>query len=187
MNVPQLAALAAATACFASYGWGLARFFRMPGGRNSGHLVIAGATGASIFLHVLALTRFYRHGDARFAAAMALYAVALVVFWWCVGVNRARPCSLAFSGDAPGHIVTSGPYALVRHPFYSSYDLCWVAGLLATGWWPLAGTVVVMQVIYHRAALAEEAKFAASPLGREYAHYAARTGRFLPALRRASE
>jgi protein-S-isoprenylcysteine O-methyltransferase Ste14 len=36
--------------------------------------------------------------------------------------------------------------------------------------------------IYRRAAVAEEAKFAASPLAEAYQRYAAATGRFLPRL-----
>ena len=68
----------------------------------------------------------------------------------------------------------------VRHPFYLSYLLCWTAGVLATGRAALAATVAFMGWIYWRAAVKEEAKFAASPLGAEYRRYAARAGRFVP-------
>ena len=180
MTVPQLAVLSAATACFASYLWGLVRFFRQPGGGDRGVVLIKAATVLSVVAQFAAILFLYRHGAWRFAAAMALYAVSLALFWWCIGVNWAQPLSLAFSEDPPRHLVAAGPHTLIRHPFYASYLLCWAAGVLATGEPLLILTVLGMGWLYHRAALAEEAKFAASPLAGEYARYAARTKRYVP-------
>jgi protein-S-isoprenylcysteine O-methyltransferase Ste14 len=182
MTVPQLAVLLAACACFASYAWGLARFFRRAAADSSNYRLITWATAASVIAQASTILLFYRHGSLRFAGAMALYAVALGMFWWCIRVNRARPLSLAFSTDAPDHLVVAGPYAAVRHPFYVSYLLCWVAGVVATRCLPLLATVALMAWVYHRAALQEEAKFAASPLAEAYARYAATTGRYLPRI-----
>lgn len=181
MTVPQLVALLAAGACFASYAWGLTRFFWIPdgpAGRES--RLIERATAASILLHSMALVWWFDFAMVRYVAALLLYAVSLGMFWWCVRINRTQPLSLAFSTDQPGHIVTSGPYAWVRHPFYLSYLLCWIAGVLATGQWVLLATVAFMGWIYWRAAVKEEAKFAASPLAEAYRGYAARAGRFVP-------
>jgi protein-S-isoprenylcysteine O-methyltransferase Ste14 len=52
--------------------------------------------------------------------------------------------------------------------------------VLATGQAALVATVVFMGWIYWRAAVKEEAKFAASPLAEDYRRYAARAGRFVP-------
>lgn len=181
MTVPQLAALLAAGACFASYAWGLGRFFWTPPGRAAaGRRAITGATALSMAAHGIALVHFYRPAPAGYALAMPLYAISLAMFWWCVRVNRAQPLSLAFSQDRPDHIVMQGPYAAIRHPFYASYMLCWIAGVLASGQWPLVATVVLMGWIYHRAALLEEAKFASSALAEPYRRYALQTGRYLP-------
>lgn len=185
MTVPQLVALLAACACFASHAWGLARFFWIPAGPGGrGSRIIERATALTMLVHVAALVWSFDYAAWRFGAAMALYALSLAIFWWCVRVNRAQPLSLAFSTDRPGHIVTAGPYARVRHPFYLSYILCWLAGALATGQWWLGLTVLGMAWIYQRAATAEEAKFAASALAEDYRRYAGRAGRFLPRLRR---
>lgn len=181
MTVPQLIVLLAATACFLSYGWGLARFFADPGG-GKGTGTVKWATTVSVVLHVTAIAFFYDHEDYSFAAALFLYALSLGLFWWSIAVNRPRPLTIAFSPDAPRHLVTAGPYAYIRHPLYLSYMLCWIAGTLATGQMLLIPTVVAMGWLYHRAALAEERKFAASPLGMDYAHYAERTGRYFPRL-----
>ena len=181
MTVPQLAALLAAWACFASHAWGLVRFFWIPDGpQGRDSRIIERATAACILVHSIALVWFFDVAPWRYVLALLLYAVSLAMFWWCVRINRAQPLSLAFSNDRPGHIVTRGPYAWVRHPFYLSYLLCWIAGVLATGQWVLVATVAFMGWIYWRAAVKEEAKFAASPLGEEYRRYAARAGRFVP-------
>lgn len=182
MTLPQLVVLLAACTCFAGYAWGRARFFRIVAGTPGGHRLIAWATAGSALAHLVAIVFFHRHAPARFAAGLALYAASLGLFWWCVRVNRSRPLSLAFSADLPCHLVAAGPYAAVRHPFYLSYLLCWIAGVVATGFWPLLATVAAMAWIYHRAALMEEAKFAASPLAEAYARYAAGTGRYLPRI-----
>jgi len=181
MTVPQLIALLAAWACFASYAWGLTRFFWIPNGpagRDS--RIIERATAACVVLHTATLIWFFDFAPWRYAVALPLYVVSLTMFWCCVRINRAQPLSLAFSNDRPAHIVTRGPYAWVRHPFYLSYLLCWIAGALATGQWALLATVALMGWIYRRAAVKEEAKFTASPLAEEYRRYALRAGRFVP-------
>lgn len=180
MSVPQLAVLLAASACFASYFWGLLRFFRDPGGSRRDTALVKAATTLAVIAHVAAMLFAFDYAAWRFWPAMALYAFSLALFWWAIAVNLARPLSIAFSHDRPEHLVTDGPYAHVRNPLYVSYVLCWIAGMLATGQWPLGPTVVVLGWLYHRAALAEEAKFAASPLAASYAAYASRTGRYLP-------
>ncbi len=179
MTVPQLAVLSAATACFLSYGWGLACFFADPGG-GKGTGTVKWATAVSVVLHVLAIVFFYDREGHGFAVSLVLYILSLGLFWWAAAVNRARPLTLAFSPDAPAHLVIAGPYAFIRHPLYLSYMLCWIAGMLATGQAPLILTVIYMGWLYHRAATEEERKFAASPLAEQYLHYAERTGRYFP-------
>jgi protein-S-isoprenylcysteine O-methyltransferase Ste14 len=182
MTVPQLAVLLAASACFASYFWGLLRFFRHPGGSRRDIGLIKVATALAVVAHLAAILLAFDLAWWRFTAAIALYTVSLALFWWAIAVNLERPLSIAFSDDRPAHLMTTGPYALTRNPLYVSYMLCWIAGVLATGQWWLAITVLALGWIYHRAALAEEAKFTASPLAGAYAVYAARTGRYLPRL-----
>lgn len=86
--------------------------------------------------------------------------------------------------NAPVHIVTYGPYGLVRHPFYVSFILL------------LAGTALIARDTVTLAALplgilaldwtarTEEKKLLASNLADEYGAYRERTGRFVPRLAR---
>jgi protein-S-isoprenylcysteine O-methyltransferase Ste14 len=68
----------------------------------------------------------------------------------------------------------------MRHPFYCSYLLAWLAGAVATLSPWLAGAFVGMFVLYLIAARDEEKKFASSSLGDAYASYCSSTGQFFP-------
>jgi protein-S-isoprenylcysteine O-methyltransferase Ste14 len=109
-----------------------------------------------------------------------VYIASLSLFWWTTITTRQSRLSIVFSTDTPKLLVDAGPYAWIRHPFYTSYILFWVAGFIATGAAWLVLPVAVMSVLYWRAAEAEESKFSYSSLAYEYASYAARTKRFVP-------
>lgn len=111
---------------------------------------------------------------------LALYAVALALFWWAIAATRKKNFSIAFSSDVPNLLVSSGPYAWVRHPFYTSYVLYWIAGPVGTGALWLWVFPAIMAVLYWRAARAEEEKFARSDFAEAYNAYKARTWMFAP-------
>jgi protein-S-isoprenylcysteine O-methyltransferase Ste14 len=169
-----------------SFVWAIRRFFVASGGPQPGMRAIAGL-GTSFALWQLASLGagvVNPQGDGTPALVGAgLYAEALGLFWWAVAANRTRPLSLAFSKDAPEHLVAWGPYRRMRHPFYAAYSLAWLAGAVTATEPGLLVPLVVMGVLYVRAARLEEAKFAASPLADAYAAYRARTGMFWPSLR----
>ena len=169
-----------------SFVWAIRRFFVAAGDPQSGMRAIAGlGTAFAVWqLAVLGARVVTPHGNgAAVLAGIMLYAGALGLFWWAVAANRTRPLSLAFSSDAPEHLVACGPYRRVRHPFYAAYSLAWLAGAVTTADASLFVPVVVMGALYVRAARLEEAKFAASPLADAYVAYRARTGMFWPSLR----
>jgi protein-S-isoprenylcysteine O-methyltransferase Ste14 len=79
-------------------------------------------------------------------------------------------------------LVTAGPYAWIRHPFYSSVGLAVVANSLAAANWFLfitGGLVFTLLVI--RCAREEENLI--SRFGDRYRSYMDRTGRFFPRIR----
>ena len=86
--------------------------------------------------------------------------------------------------DRPRRLVTSGPYARVRHPFYLAYLLMFLAAAMIA-----PSPVVLAALVYAAVALGctaarEERRLSASDLGGSYRAYMARTGRFLPRVRR---
>ena len=78
-------------------------------------------------------------------------------------------------------LITSGPYRLVRHPFYVASALAIAANALATANWFIGltgGLAVVLLVI--RTATEEEQL--TKRFGDDYVTYMKRTGRFLPRI-----
>ncbi len=118
--------------CLTSFAWAMARFFLRPAGRTTGMWATAFFGTAFAILHAGALLwpGSVTRGRGYFASAM--YLSALSLFWWAIATNRRQPLSAIFSPDVPVHLMTAGPYRMVRHPFYCAYLLVWFAGLVAT-------------------------------------------------------
>lgn len=80
-------------------------------------------------------------------------------------------------------LVTTGPYRWVRHPIYVGYALCHVGLLIATlNLAPFVVDGALRALLLHRS-IAEENLLQAR-FGEQYTAYAARTGRFIPRIRR---
>jgi protein-S-isoprenylcysteine O-methyltransferase Ste14 len=167
-------------ACLASFRWGMLKFFSQPAGLTTGMKVISVCGAVFAILHLAAILLAPAIPANRGATGGFLYVLALGLFWWAIRANSPRPLSAAFSPDSPQHLVERGPYRWMRHPFYCSYLLTWLAGVIASGMIWLIPTVVVMLAIYVRAARMEEEKFTHSPLASKYERYRAHTGLLLP-------
>ena len=161
--------------------WSTRRFFTAPDGKHQpGTRWLYGLTCLCGVVQIVDLVRVPSFSTPAAALALAMYTSGLVVWLLAVRVHWRRPPSLAFSRDAPEHLVTSGPYAVIRHPFYTSYLLGWFAAFVATGTWTSLAAALLMFGFFDRAARQEEDKFKASELSHSYAQYRARTGRYLP-------
>jgi protein-S-isoprenylcysteine O-methyltransferase Ste14 len=107
---------------------------------------------------------------------------SLVLFWAAVRASRAARLRYVFDEGAPATLVTSGPYGLVRHPFYTSYILYWIGWAIAL-WTPWALLPLVVVVIaYTVAARFEERLFSRTEMAADYVAYRQRTGLFWPRL-----
>jgi protein-S-isoprenylcysteine O-methyltransferase Ste14 len=181
MNKALYAAeLALAAGCLGRFAWGMSRGFVRPTGWTPRMAVAAswGVFTATCTLVALLWFNPLRTGPAL--VGMPLFAMAWALFEWATWVTRGRRLTFAFVGDVPAHLLTAGPFRLVRHPYYAAFLLAWVAGIVTTGEGWLVLPLVVMFGFYNAAANHEEAKFAASPLAADYAAYRARTGKYLP-------
>lgn len=79
-------------------------------------------------------------------------------------------------------MVTAGPYAWVRHPFYTSAALAIVANsLVAANWFILVAGSLTFMLLVIRCRTEEENLIAR--FGDAYGAYMGRTGRFLPRFR----
>lgn len=117
---------------------------------------------------------------ARLAVASLMLSVSAVVFVAAWLTTFRRPFTVVFSPDVPTRIVTYGIYRYVRHPFYLSYMLTFIADAVACKDVTNVACAVVVVVMYTVAARLEESKFARSALGAAYTEYKARTGMFWP-------
>ena len=171
--------VAASIACAIGYRYAVRRLFRADGRWPRGAVVIL-VVGMATGIAQTVLLAVVPVDLVRGCIALGLFALSLALFWSAVAATRARPLTIVFSGDVPKHLVERGPYRFVRNPFYVSYLLCYLAGLVGTGSWPLAVPVVALAAAFAVAARHEERKFLGSPLAADYRAYMRRTGRFLP-------
>lgn len=177
------ATLLAFLLCFATFTWAMqGGLFRVTPGTRPGLTAVRVLGSLGMAVHGASLWVALNRSEPGAPLAFALYGTSLGLFIWAARTTWHERLTLAFAVDLPTHLVTGGPYRFVRHPFYTSYLLAWVAGVPATGEPALLVTVLVMGSLYVRAARQEERKFAGSALRTEHRAYRARTGMFVPVL-----
>lgn len=168
---------------FISISWAAIVFFKTdnPGAKKGKRYIsIIGA-----FATLVALYDISNMADINYiigCIAVIAFILALMLFWWTYKTVHSTTFSFAFSSDTPSHLVIIGPFKIIRHPFYTSYILGWLAAFIATN---TIGTLLIfiaMFIIYWNAAKKEETNFLISPLAGEYLEYKSKTGKFLPVL-----
>lgn len=114
-------------------------------------------------------------------AGVALLVLGHVLGSWALVVNRFFSAVVRIQKERGQHVVTSGPYAIVRHPGYLSAGLSYLGMVLILGSpWALIPFAFVVVVIVARTALEDRLLQAELP---GYAHYAQQTRfRLLPGI-----
>jgi protein-S-isoprenylcysteine O-methyltransferase Ste14 len=153
--------------------------FTRPTGVTAPMVLIAASFVASVAMNVLVISKTVI-GLYTLSAALLVYFTSAMLFGLAREVNRAKLLSAAYSNDLPQHLVTQGPYRFVRHPFYVSYCLTWLAGAIACSSTLLIVVFAWMFILYCRAARFEERKFAASRLAKLYSAYCEEAGMLTP-------
>lgn len=83
----------------------------------------------------------------------------------------------------PKGLVTSGPYALVRHPIYTSYLLLFGGACLFLGSWQAAIAIGAVCLLYYRARCHLEEELLTSAFPMEHQDYRSKVPwLFLPGL-----
>jgi protein-S-isoprenylcysteine O-methyltransferase Ste14 len=114
------------------------------------------------------------------SAGLALYCVALTLFIWTRRTVRRHMPAPTVSFIARERLLLTGPYGVVRHPFYAAYLCAWVAGTVVTlNPWLLMGTLW-LAAVFAWAATHEERVFDRTACANLYSTYRAKTGMFLP-------
>jgi protein-S-isoprenylcysteine O-methyltransferase Ste14 len=132
---------------------------------------------------VVVYKAFNARPDPRLAVpGLVAFAGSFLLFEWARRTIRGKFFSYAYTDDTPQFLLTSGPYAYIRNPFYASYLLAYLGAAIL---FPGLATLVVflgMDIFLLMVARFEEQKFVRSPLAAQYAAYRRRTGMFIPKL-----
>jgi protein-S-isoprenylcysteine O-methyltransferase Ste14 len=117
-------------------------------------------------------------GDPHFGALhLASYALLIGGFWLL-----SSAWNVLYHAQSRQALATAGPYARIRHPQYVAFVMILLGFLLQ---WPTLLTLAMFPILvamYARLAVTEEAEMRRS-FGAAFEVYAARTPRFVPALR----
>ncbi len=100
-----------------------------------------------------------------------------LIYWTLSNLGKNLTDTVVTRANA--NLVTTGPYRLVRHPFYVSVALVMLAVLLLTANWfiGIAGLVVIFLLVVRTP---KEEQMLLEKFGDPYRAYLATTGRFWP-------
>ena len=122
-------------------------------------------------------------GPIALAAPVATLSMLLIAY--TIGAHRQRISMWHQANQQSQELVTWGPYAWMRHPLYSAFQLTLVASALAVPHVLTLAALLFGLWQFRRTAIIEEGRLLQSPLGAAYRAYAQRTNRFVPLRRRA--
>jgi protein-S-isoprenylcysteine O-methyltransferase len=145
---------------------------------------VGAAFGASLLMLLFApLLHRWRIGRVS-RPAVAWSGIAAMVAGLALRIWAARVLGASYtrtlrtSGEQ--HIVTEGPYRVVRHPGYAGVLLLLLGAGLAAANWPVTTAIALaMGRAYRRRMVSEEAMLAAA-FAEDYRAYARRTWRLIP-------
>jgi protein-S-isoprenylcysteine O-methyltransferase Ste14 len=102
-----------------------------------------------------------------------------LVFWTWVQAELGKHWSAQLQLREEHHLITSGPYARIRHPLYTAM-LGWAVSLaLVTANWVFV-LMVAFTVVGLVTRTPKEEQMMIGQFGDEYREYMRRTGRFFP-------
>jgi protein-S-isoprenylcysteine O-methyltransferase Ste14 len=114
--------------------------------------------------------------------AVPLSAASIALIALTVGTHRVPLALWHQENDAPAHLVTWGPYAYIRHPFYTSFLLAFAAAAIAFPHLLTLLALIYGTVALTLAAVREEHRLRLSEFGEDYLVYSSVSGRFFPRL-----
>ena len=105
--------------------------------------------------------------------------VVAVIFWTWTQVTLDTQWSAQLQLTKAHHLVTTGPYARIRHPLYAGiFGWCVALSLLTANWIFVA--VCVLSILGLLWRVPKEEQMMIEAFGDEYKAYMQRTGRFFP-------
>lgn len=181
--IPQYVVLGMFVLAFGSIGWAtMGGFFRKLDKEPAEVIGIKVIATLFVAVHLVVLLLQDQILLMAAIAATLLYGFSLLIFWSAIYVNWDYPLLYCFTESASHNLVTEGPYRYIRHPFYLSYSLAWIASIVASQELWLLTTAAAMIWIYYQAASREESQWLTSPYADSYRAYMKTTGMFFPSF-----
>ncbi|HVI16161.1 MAG TPA: isoprenylcysteine carboxylmethyltransferase family protein [Pseudolabrys sp.] len=147
--------------------------------REAHFTVVLACVGVTAFAYFMWRDQ---HSTNTLVAALCLFLAGFALFLWSVKATRSRRPKAAFDPEPPNFLTRDGPYAYIRHPFYASYILFWLACAVATSHFLIFVFFVAYTATFLILAYREERTFDRSPLAAEYADYRKTAGLLWPKL-----
>jgi protein-S-isoprenylcysteine O-methyltransferase Ste14 len=146
--------------------------------------MLAFAVAALIWLIAIGLDRRAHASDIPFALqalGLAMYLLSTALIMWVFRANSFAAPVVKVQTERNHRVISSGPYAFVRHPMYSGVILFFVGvSVLLGSWWGVAIAPVFVILFAIRARIEERTLVEGLP---DYADYAARVRyRLVPGL-----
>lgn len=178
MKFPVAGLMALNFGCLLLFQWARMRYFRRPGNDR----VRGGLGPAGTVFGILQIPLVYfgaTRVDAIFLVAPAiLYLASAGLFGWAARSHGASRPAIAASREFPPRLVTSGAYAIARHPFYLAYLLFWAGTAAVAAWGSGIPMFFIMLFLYVRSTTREEEMIMQSPHATAYGVYRRSVGRF---------
>ena len=161
-----------------SYVWARLKYFRVDSSNSrKGSYIYDPIVAVQIFSTTYYFLTHQQYPLLLYFGANAAFLLSLFIFWW--GIKTCHQLDFAFAGRV-GKLITSGPFRLVRHPFYFSYIVTWGTSTFLFPSTLLWITLVTLVFFYIVAAIQEERSILNSKLSSEYSKYKKEVGMFLP-------
>jgi protein-S-isoprenylcysteine O-methyltransferase Ste14 len=158
------------------------KFHFKSSGSSGRFTVLSVLSGINIFVFGRELLRRQQSVELL-STALVLFLAAAALFTWAIMASKQANLKLIYETDNPSFVLKAGPYAFIRHPFYTSYFIFWFGCALAAPHPVTAGFFVILVVALTMSAQAEEKSFEGTPRAVEYAQYRKAAGLFWPKLR----
>lgn len=177
--MPRISIVLLSALTFSLFGLALRVVFASRGEQQTATrlVVVVGTACSGLHVYLLATVPL----QPTYAALGAVfYLSACALFLWTAHSVRGRDFRLAYAPSKPIEVFARGPYRWVRHPFYLSYTIAWLAGVVALSEPRLVPTLAIMLAFYVGAAYLEERQMLRGPTARAYRTYRRHVGVLLP-------
>ena len=156
-----------------------ANIFMVPPLRDNG-AVLGKISFISGMVCVLVMGLFYGLLVPAAVCGAILALGAMLLYKWTRRTVIDRNFYIALAGEVPPAVCEVGPFQYIRHPFYLSYMLAFVAVAVAFPSLIVAGVCALNIGLFAHMALDDERVLLRSPLAADCESYTMRVGMFLP-------